>query len=56
MENRETEESLEAEAAREKFRKGLETIVKPVDLDVLKGECPTDLEKPLEKSAENIGK
>jgi|GEM_PF-2584553 len=56
METRETEENLEAEAAREKFRKGLEKIVKPADLDVLKEECPTDPKIPLAESAENIGK
>ena len=38
------------------FIKGLEKIVSPAELDVLKEDCPTNPEAPLAESAENIGK
>ena len=42
------------ENSKESFRRGLEKIIKPQDLDVLKNNCPTDLDKPLDQTADNL--
>jgi len=53
MHNHESFNEGNVEAA-EAFREGLEKVIKPGDLDVLKEDCPTDPENPLAKSAEKI--
>jgi hypothetical protein len=53
MSNPEINRDYKTESAKESFRRGLEKIVKPEDLNVLRESCPTNLEKPLELTAEN---